>query len=155
MQGKTPSFSVLEHPEPVESVCVDGALVATGCGDGKVRIWSLVSFTMLRTLEHEKPAPVEGADGVAPPAASGKPRTASSVFCVRLLGGVCISRGLSDNQVKVWSLACAEEQQGECVAVLRHSLANVRCIGVSASGFIVSVGSNRSSRRLVVWQPAG
>ena len=152
-QAKTPSFSVLEHPEPVESVSVEGALVATGCGDGKVRIWSLVSFTTLRTLEHEKPEPVEGAESSVAPVANGKPRAASSVFCVRLLGGVCISRGLSDNQVKVWSLACAEEQQGECVAVLRHSLANVRCIAVSPSGFIASVGSNRSSRRLVVWKP--
>ena len=57
----TPSFAQqapqgtrLEHPRQVTSLAYspDSANVATGCQDGKVRLWDVATGTLSRTLEH-------------------------------------------------------------------------------------------------------
>ena len=44
------SVMSLAHPTHVFSVSVNGELAATGCGDGRARLWSLSSFDCLRTF---------------------------------------------------------------------------------------------------------
>lgn len=155
IHAKTPSHSTLEHPASVDGVSVDGLLAATGCGDGKVRLWSLVSFTCLRILSH----PAGDGHGAQSTPAASKPKASSSVFCVKLMGSVCISHGEREGELNVWSLAEDEdgegnEQAGVLTLTLNHTLPNIRAVAVSPSGFIAGVGSSRTSRSLMVWLPS-
>ena len=160
-QAKTPSHATLEHPDSVEGISVDGSLCATGCGDGKVRLWSLVSFTCLRSFVPPADASLKEA-GVLP---NSKAKAASSVLCVKLLGGICVSRSSHDGQLVVWSLASSDMGAGggdanasdstPAALTFDHSMPNVRAIAVSPSGYVASVGSSRTSRSLVVWRAPG
>jgi WD40 repeat protein len=128
--GSVPSSGTLKHPEWVSSVSSDGAIVATGCGDGRVRVWSLATFACDFVLHHS-----EGGGG--------------PVFTVRLLGGGALASGGQDETVKLWST-----QKGEHVTTLEHGV-NVR--GIASAGaklkFIASAGGKTSSS-VVIWRPA-
>ena len=100
----------------MHSVSVDGGFAATGCGDGRARLWSLASFTCLFSLDHSVGLPLSS---------------------VRLLGSGLLVTGGEDRQVKVWSLAGG----GGCVATLNHGAA-VKGLAVSPAGFVASVGAN-------------
>ena len=126
IDGTTACVGKLVHPNWVYSVSVDNVvdptLVSTGCGDGRVRVWSLVTRECLRTLEHH------GTEWV---------------LSVCLLGSVLISGG-ADKMVKVWSLS----DGGECVATLTHG-AKVRGVSIAPSlAFIVSTGG----KKLHIWR---
>ena len=122
----------LEHPIYVFSVSVEGDLAATGCGDGKVRLWSLTNFTCVRMISH--------GSGARP----------SRGYYASLIGGVLLSAG--DETLKIWDIECAEP---ECVATLSHG-ANVKGIAAArAAGkgsYIASVGGE--SKKLVIWRAA-
>ena len=126
--AETPSLATLPHPDWVFSVSVEGSLAATGCRDGRVRLWDLATFTCTRTL------------GFGPELAS----IPSPVYSVRLLHGALFGGGESKELI-VWSLA----GHGECVAKLTH-VATVRGLAVSTRGeFIISVGG----KKVVCWKP--
>ena len=125
-EGK--SCGVLRHPAFVHSASIAQDLAATGCGDGKVRVWALSErFPCLQTLDHS---------GVGLPISS-----------VRLEGAVLVSGG-EDRNVKVWSIA----GEGACVCTLPHGEA-VKGLALSPSlGLVASTGG--LSDRLVLWRAA-
>ena len=124
------SKATLAHPNWVFSVSVEGTLAATGCGDRIVRLWSLSSFTCLRSLVH------------------GSGWASNAVFSVRLAGGILVT-GSEDKLVRLWSLA----GDCECVATLTHG-AVVKGVTFSrAGGFIASTGGD--VKKLTIWSPTG
>ena len=125
------SVATLAHPNWVFSCSIDGDLLATGCGDRCVRLWSLSTFNCLRTLEH-------GVGIMVKP-----------VFSVRMHGGVLVSGG-EDHAIRVWSLA--GEAFGELIATLQHG-ATVRGLAVTSKGYIISSGG--STKKLIVWHHSG
>jgi WD40 repeat protein len=123
----TASFYSMRHPAAVQSVSIDDGLgiAATGCGDGRARIWSLTRKVCLIKLEHSS---------------IGLP-----LSCVRLLTGLLVSGG--DETVKLWSLkGISPTGAPECVSTVSHG-ANVKGVAISANGFIASAGGNV----LAVW----
>ena len=136
----------LPHPDWVCSVSADGDHIATGCGDGRVRLWSRATEKLTRTLDHNGGAYfAEGSNTRV------RVGNRSPVFSVRLLRGGAVISGGQDQTVRIWS------SNGECVATLLHG-ANVRGLaGASVSGgFIASVGGNRGEgniKKLIVWRP--
>lgn len=133
------SIATLKHPAAAFSVSIEtrSALAATGCGDGRVRLWSLVDYTCVRVLEH---------------AARIDPKAPSPVFCVRMLGHTLVSGG-QDKMVKVWNLMGEEVNSEPCVAVLEHG-ANVRGLATSPQGGVIVTAGGRASNGVVVWRPA-
>ena len=110
----------------MNSVSVERDVLATACGDGKVRTWSLVTLECTRTFEAH--------DGW--------------VYTVRLLGGVLVSGG-SDRRVRVWGLAAG----GECVATLEHT-ACVNGLAVLPTGAVAAAGHhNENASGVRVWRP--
>ena len=91
LDGTTTCVGSLPHPSFVFSVSVDQDLAATSCGDRLVRLWSLSSFTCVRTLEHGLGDPDDG--------------KALFPYCVHLLDGVLASGGGPDKSVRLWSLS--------------------------------------------------
>ena len=135
--GGNASIATLTHPDWVCSVSLDGDMIATGCGDGRVRLWSLESQKCTRTLDHNGGKYFDGKVRV-------RVGNRSPVFSVRLIGNSIVSGG-QDQNVRVWSL------NGECVATLAHG-ANVRGLaGGAAGGFVASVGG-KPTKKLVVWR---
>eukprot|EP00322_Chrysochromulina_rotalis_P000858 CAMPEP_0115877626 /NCGR_PEP_ID=MMETSP0287-20121206/26326_1 /TAXON_ID=412157 /ORGANISM="Chrysochromulina rotalis, Strain UIO044" /LENGTH=553 /DNA_ID=CAMNT_0003333159 /DNA_START=108 /DNA_END=1765 /DNA_ORIENTATION=- len=133
--GSTCSIGKLEHPNWVFSVSVEGDLVATGCRDGLVRLWSLSSFVCVRAIDHRAPVP----DGSTAGAESELP---CAVYSVLLRGGVLVSGG-EDHFLRIWSLMSEPNAGVECVAICSHQ-AVVRGLGVSASGsFLASLGGKK------------
>lgn len=121
------SLWTMRHPAAVQSVSIDGGLgiAATGCGDGRARIWSLTNRACLIKLEHSS---------------IGLP-----LSCVRLLTGLLVSGG--DETVKLWSLkGSSPTGEPECVATVSHG-ANIKGVAISPNGFIASAGGNV----LAVW----
>lgn len=122
--GPTGSIGSLAHPDWVFSVSVEGDLAATGCRDGHVRLWSLATFYITRTI-------------------STLSTGSSPVYSVRLARGVLVT-GTEDKLVHIWSLGGA----GECICTLHHAGA-VRGVAVSPTGsFIASAGG----KRLALWR---
>ena len=135
--GRAGCLAKLGHPEAVFSVSIDGDLVATGCGDSKVRLWSLASFQCLRTFEHRGGANVGVNSFLNNP-----------VHSVRLSGGVLLSGGL-EQTIKLWSLAPG----GSCVATLTHG-GTVTGLAISRQGgFVASSGGKL--KKLVLWSGKG
>ena len=137
--ASTRSLATLKHPAWVCSVslCAEDALCATGCGDSKIRLWSVAaglptSYTCLATFDH-----CAGSSGTYP-------------MRVRwLAGGALVSSGL-DGVVRVWTLSSSGEATS--VANLPHE-DNVRGLAVSPSlGFIASSGGGKA-KAVVVWRP--
>ena len=128
-RGRTQSIAVLAHPATCCSVSVNFAstLVAAGCTDGQVHLWSLSTFTCMQRLSHSI-----GRGGVS---------------CVRLNSGMLLSGG-EDGHVKLWSVAT---EQGEAIITLAGKPGvPVQGLAFSAlSGFIAVAAGNR----LVVWRP--
>ena len=125
------------HPDWVCSVSLDGDMIATGCGDGRVRLWSLESQKCTRTLDHNGGKYFDSKWRV-------RVGNRSPVFSVRLIGNSIVSGG-QGSECEVWSL------NGECVATLAHG-ANVRGLaGGAAGGFVASVGG-KPTKKLVVWR---
>ena len=131
LEGATDGGSVLTHPNWVFAVCVEGDVVATGCRDGCVRLWSLATLTCIRSFEHV-PA-TKATQGFTP----------TAVYSVKLTSGVVISGG-EDTNVRFWSLG-----DGACIGKLAHG-ASVKDVVVSRDGqFVASVGG----KKLIVWRP--
>ena len=132
------SLATLKHPMWVCSVSIaeDDAYCATGCGDGKIRLWSLraglttTQYQCLRTFDH-----CDSQSGTYP-------------LRVRWLHfGALVSSGMDDN-VKLWSLNTDGEATN--VATLPHG-DNVRGLTVSASGIVASAGGSKS-KSVIVWR---
>lgn len=147
LDGNTSSLATLAHPDWVCSVSAVGDVVATGCGDGRVRIWSRSSAQLVRTLDHN--AGRYFSEGLNTRVRVG---TRSPVFSVRIVPGGVLSGG-QDQHIRIWSM------NGECVASLLHG-ANVRGLSgastAAGSGFVASVGGNRGDgniKKLIVWRP--
>ena len=174
--GSEDSLAVLHHPSWVCSCAMDGGfgLVATGCADTRVRLWSLRgNFACTRVIEHGG----GGAGGTSP------------VFSVRLMrGGHVLLSGGQDGKIKLWALrgdlhSASEAGEGagsasergvhqdkeegaeggepslsasaECIATLAHGEHAVRGIAMMGRELsaIVSAGG-RSAAGVVVWRPA-
>lgn len=136
--GRHANLGSLAHPAIVHSVDVaanDADVVATGCGDGQVRLWSLATLTCLRTLEH-------GGGGLN----ANLLQSLSPVYAVRLCGGLLFS-GAQDQKIHVWDLAT--NGQSVAAVTLPHG-ANVIGLAVSSHGYVVSA----SSKKLVLWRSA-
>ena len=111
-------------------------MIATGCGDRMVRLWSMVTFECMRTVAHD----------IAP----GR-LVATPVFSVRLWGGVLASGG-EDKTVKLWSLAdTIAGIAPQPVATLAHG-ATVRGIAISSKGLVATVGGTQ--KKLIIWRPS-
>ena len=133
------SVATLKHPAWVccVSLAADGTLCATGCGDSKIRLWSLhggspTAYTCLVTVDH-----CSGSSGTYP-------------MRVRWLpGGALVSSGLDDT-VRVWALSSTGEATS--VAALPHE-ESVRGLAASASlSFVASSGGSKS-KSITVWKP--
>ena len=141
LSGSSTSRATLLHPQfVVSSVSAEGNVAATGCGDGLVRLWSLSTFSCIRTFAH--------CGGDKPGLRSMAGETFNPVFSVCLKGSLLVSGG-HEKTVKVWSL------DGECIATLAHGAA-VRGLAVSgpcrdSEGFIASSGGKVGG---IVWQPS-
>ena len=117
------------------------ALVATGCGDNLIRLWTLEQEAhgrpgvCLRTLEH----------------GGGGSGSALSPLCVRLVlgGGGLLSAG-PDGVVKLWALRGEQLEGAEEVIAMSHG-SNCRGLAASADGRLVASGGGRA---VVVWRPA-
>ena len=117
-RGHYKSTHTMNHPGQVYSVsCGTGQLAATGCADGKVRLWSLTTFVCMRTLMH-------GMDRVR---------------SVRCIGSHLIISGGRDERVKLWSLKHPEGDANECLGTLELG-ANVAGVALSQQGYVASVG---------------
>jgi WD40 repeat protein len=145
LSGGVGSLASLPHPDWVCSVSADGETVATGCGDGRLRLWSLGSHKCVRVLDHCAADQYFASDGSNTRVRVGN---RSPVFSVRLIGGAVLSGG-QDQHVRVWSL------NGECVAALGHG-ANVRGLAGTAAGggFVASVGGKGANGKklCIVWR---
>ena len=145
IHAKTPSHSTLEHPQALMECRLITLLQQVAAMAKSVSgLWSA-----LPAYEFFRPAG-DGHGAQSTPAAS-KPKASSSVFCVKLMGSVCISHGEREGELNVWSLAEDEdgegnEQAGVLTLTLNHTLPNIRAVAVSPSGFIAGVGSSRTSR---------
>ena len=138
--GRTPArrIAALRHPAAVYSLSVDGGLAASGCGDGRVRVWSLTSFACLHTLF---------------PETERFTATLQPIFAVALCGSVLASGG-ADECVKLWSLV----DDGHCVASMAHGSV-VSGVALSPHGMIASIGgapgsTNARKKVLMLWAPA-
>ena len=128
-KNSTPSRASLKHPQYVHCVSVDGQVCATGCGDGRARLWSLVSNACLVTVEHG-PLPLS---------------------CVRLLGGALATAG-EDKNFKVWSLLGGASPV--LVATLSQGDAKLNNgIALAATGRIACACATTGSGGLVIWEP--
>ena len=136
------SLACLRHPAWVCSVSLaaDDAWCATGCGDSRIRLWTLKAaagavYTCAREISH-----CHGSSGTYP-------------MRVRwLLGGALVSSGL-DHTVRVWSLE--DDGDAACVASMSHG-DNLRGLAVSQSlGFVASAGGGGKAKSVVVWHPKG
>ena len=115
---------VLRHPGFLcSSVSAEGALAVTGCGDGRVRVWSLQTFACLHTIDHSVGEPI---------------------FAVRIAHGLVASGG-HERSVKLWHAA-----DGALITTLPHG-GTVRGVAISSQGFVATVGGQ--ARRLAVWRP--
>ena len=127
-EGEIPaskSCATLRHPAFVHSVSIAEGIVATGCGDGKVRVWTIATRKCELCLVHST---------------VGLP-----ISTVRLQGGLIASGG-EDCMIKVWAL-----QKQECIATLSHG-DFVKGIALSVKlGVVAGVGG--LSSRLNVWSP--
>ena len=139
------SCGLLHHPNEkwpnwVYSVSIEGELVATGGGDGCVRLWAVRTCKCLRVYEHSA---YDGGYGLC--------SAPSEVLAVHLRGGALLSGG-RDQKVKLWSLegVSGDKPVTTPITTLAHG-ASVH--GLSAiDGAIVSVGG-RGKRRLIMWRP--
>mmetsp|Transcript_53648 Transcript_53648/g.138697 ORF Transcript_53648/g.138697 Transcript_53648/m.138697 type:complete len:304 (+) Transcript_53648:1-912(+) len=132
---KDPFIGSMVHPAAVYSVDMptnDADILATGCGDGQVRLWALANLACLRTLEH--------GGGFSTNAFLNAP-----VYAVRIYGGILISGG-QDKTLQIWDLS--KFGQSAIIATLPHG-ANVIGLAVSRHGMVVSA----SSKKLCVWAP--
>ena len=134
------SIATLTHPEWVCTVAIaaDDSIAATGCADGRVRLWSLLTFACLRTLDHSS-------QDVA--AVSGDDSRIGPVFSVRLFSGALVSGGF-DQSVKVWSLS----SDGDAIATLDHGAVVRGIVASPRQGFIATAGG-RTKEGLVIWRP--
>ena len=132
------SLATLAHPNWVFSVSVEANLAATGCGDRIVRLWSLSSYSCLRSFTH----------GAGLASTHGATAVSNLIFSVRLSGSFLAS-GSECGRLCVWSLA----GDGECCATLSHGAA-IKGLAISKKGsFVASAGGNL--KKLVVWRPGG
>ena len=146
-EGTLGSLAKLVHPTWVSSVSVEGDLVASGCGDGRVRLWSLTTFACMLVFEHLTVSDV----GVRL-AATAQVR---KEIIVQLFGGVVISGGSSSQQgksdVKIWAPMTPRSPMMEHVATITHD-GSVRGLAASSAGFIVSSAAG-GVKKLFVWRP--
>ena len=132
------SLATLPHPNWVFSISMEGNLVATGCGDRNVRLWSLSNFACLRTFAH----------GVGSASAPGAVAVSNLIFSVRLADNLLVS-GSECGRLCVWSIA----GDGECCTTLNHGAA-IKGLAISKKGsFVASAGGNL--KKLVIWRPLG
>jgi len=138
-KGKGSSLAALSHPDGVTTVSVNwaGTLLATGCVDGSVYVWSLTSFSTLAVLEHASP------DDLGPWAA---------VSSVRLAADLLIS-GNRGGQLKLWSLT----DEGKHVATLMPFQSEdgdtppaIQGLAASALDGVIAVAGND---QLVIYRP--
>ena len=110
-------------------------IVATGCRDGYVRLWSIATHTCLRTFEH-------GANHQA---------ILPSIYSVRLVSGILLTGG-DDKRIRIWSAPFNDDNA--MLVSLDHG-ASVRGITISPTGsFIVSGGHDSGGKkRLKLWKP--
>ena len=131
---QAPSRAVLRHPASVQSVSIADRLVATGCGDGKARVWSLAdtgsasggAYACIRVLEHS---------------------SRWEVACVRLTAGGVLLSGGGDQAVRLWAL-----DTEECVGTLSHGDVVKGVAAWPAAGLVATAGGR--SGRLIVWRPS-
>ena len=138
------STGKLPHPSWVNAVSVHGDLAATGCGDGKLRLWSLDSLSCLRTLTHS-----QGISGTADPMRSSQLKS-YQIYSVYLTSGVLVSG--SEETLKVWSLP-AGGGEPECVTTMSHG-SKVKGLALCwKGGLIASAGG--TVKKVIVWRAAG
>lgn len=165
------SLAALSHPDGVTTVSVNwaGTLLATGCVDGSVYVWSLTSFSTLAVLEHASPddlgpwaavraraAPHRFARKIGAPTLTPDPSLTAparlQVSSVRLAADLLIS-GNRGGQLKLWSLT----DEGKHVATLMPFQSEdgdtppaIQGLAASALDGVIAVAGND---QLVIYRP--
>ena len=129
----------LEHPHFVESVVFspDGSILASGCGDNKVRLWDVATHTLEDTLE-EHTGPVM-----------------SVAFSP---DGTTLASASLDNTVRLWDVR-TDPTTGTTTGTLNHTIAGdtgsfFRSVAFSPDGITLasaSSGSTAEKNKVDLW----
>ena len=131
----TTSLAALPHEDGVTSVALNwaGSMLATGCIDGHVYVWSTVNFAKLARIDHSA--------------------TRAAICSVRLAADLLVS-GCRDGYVKLWSLT----ECGELITTLRpfadegtEMALAIQGVAISTIDGIIAVAGDD---RLVLYRPA-
>lgn len=141
------SIASMKHPAWVCSVSLlpESMLCATGCGDSKVRLWSLDAASLstpggicMQVIEH-----CAGASGTYPMRVRWVCETA------------LISSGM-DHTIRLWSRDRTSADQGDslwtCITSFSHR-DNVRGLAVSLGGRLVASSGGSKTKSVALWTP--
>ena len=126
------SKATLHHPKPLNKVCFSTDVAVTTCWDGKLRVWSLDTYTCLRALD----------DGVSKSWLNG----------AHIVNGFVIASGADQRYkdgtvMRIWSLATGKALVH--LATCRRHSHPIQSITVTPNGSILTA----SAYQCVVWHP--